>query len=251
LDPSSRSSCGTNPSTDLAGLTAVLTRALSLPSSAGVSPATQSQWRSMLGSLPALPLEDSRKVPGQKSVQPLYPGYTPKAHNSENTALYTVHPFRLFGAGKGGLATARATYVDRQFSCNVGWCQDVVDAAMLGLTQDASAMVRERAQATSQYRFSGFAQKYQDYSPSADHFGFMRTSMHYMLLSPLDDTSNGMLLFPAWPVLEWDVEFKLHAPLQTTVEAACTNGTLTRLVVTPPSRRQDFQVLNCANPLHL
>ena len=60
--------------------------------------------------------------------------------------------------------------------------------------------------------------------------------MHYMLLAPLDDAKQSMLLFPAWPT-EWDVRFKLHAPLNTVVEAACINGSLAKLVVDPPERR--------------
>ena len=36
-------------------------------------------------------------------------------------------------------------------------------------------------------RFEGFAGNFQDFAPSSDHFGFMRTAMHYMLVAPLDD----------------------------------------------------------------
>jgi hypothetical protein len=78
----------------------------------------------------------------------------------------------------------------------------------------------------------------QDYEPSADHFSFMRTAMHYMLLAPLDDARQRVLLFPAWPST-WDVSFKLHAPLRTVIEAACVNGSLVKLIVTPPERRAD------------
>ena len=50
----------------------------------------------------------------------------------------------------------------------VGWCQDVVDAAMLNLTDEAMALVIERAQQppAAGWRFGGFAQHYQDYEPS-------------------------------------------------------------------------------------
>ena len=30
-----------------------------------------------------------------------------------------------------------------------------------------------------------------------------------------------MLLFPTFPTGQWDVRFKMHAPLNTTVEASC------------------------------
>ena len=47
-----------------------------------------------------------------------------------------------------------------------------------------------------------------------------------------------ILLFPAWPK-EWDVEFKLHAPLNTTVEGVYRGGKLLELKVTPESRVAD------------
>merc|ERR1719240_805106 len=101
------------------------------------------------------------------------------------------------------------------------------------MTDEAAQLVAQRANSTSEFRFPGFAGHMQDYEPSLDHFSFMRTAMHYMLLSPLDDENQSVLLFPTWPTAKWDVHFKLHAPLNTTVEAACTKGVLTKLIVTP------------------
>jgi hypothetical protein len=47
-----------------------------------------------------------------------------------------------------------------------------------------------------------------------------------------------IFLFGAWP-RGWDADFVLHAERGTVVEAACENGTLTRLRVTPEARRRD------------
>ena len=60
-----------------------------------------------------------------------------------------------------------------------------------------------------------------------------------MLLAPLDDASQGMVVFPTWPSV-WDATFKLRAPLNTTVEASCVGGKLQYLHVTPTSRAPDF-----------
>ena len=46
-------------------------------------------------------------------------------------------------------------------------------------------------------------------------------------------------LLPAWPK-EWDVDFKLHAPQQTIVEAIVRNGKILSLKVTPQSREKDL-----------
>ena len=42
---------------------------------------------------------------------------------------------------KPNLTLAVNTYNARRFPCNDGWCQDILDAAMLGLTNDAKSMV--------------------------------------------------------------------------------------------------------------
>lgn len=68
--------------------------------------------------------------------------------NSENTELYPVHPFRLvhMGASSGAaLDVARNTYEFRPFPCNDGWCQDVLDAALLGLADEAHRQIVQRA----------------------------------------------------------------------------------------------------------
>jgi hypothetical protein len=48
-------------------------------------------------------------------------------------------------------------------------------------------------------------------------------------------TNEKVLLFPAWPK-EWDVEFRLRAPLNTTVEGVFRRGRIERLKVTPDAR---------------
>lgn len=48
-----------------------------------------------------------------------------------------------------------------------------------------------------------------------------------------------IVLFPAWP-LSWDVDIKLHAPNNNTVEVVLKDGEITRLKVTPESRRKDI-----------
>ena len=50
-------------------------------------------------------------------------------------------------------------------------------------------------------------------------------------------------LFPAWPK-EWDVEFKLHAPMKTTVEGVYRGGKLQTLKVTPAERQKDVTQLS-------
>jgi hypothetical protein len=43
----------------------------------------------------------------------------------------------------------------------------------------------------------------------------------------------------------WNVRVKIHAPLNTVIEASCQGGKLEYLIVTPPERKADITVLNC------
>jgi len=51
-----------------------------------------------------------------------------------------------------------------------------------------------------------------------------------------------ILLGPAWPA-EWDCEFKLHAPYQTTVEGRVAGGRVVVTRGTPPARQADLEIL--------
>ena len=55
--------------------------------------------------------------------------------------------------------------------------QDIIQAAMLNMTSEAASQLVGRASAPQAkgFRFPGFAAHYQDYEPSLDHYGFMRT----------------------------------------------------------------------------
>jgi hypothetical protein len=176
-----------------------------------------------------------------------------RQHNHENQAAYAIWPFRQFAVGKPELEVGVETYEHRPHPCNHNWCQDVADAAMLNLSTDAARQVVERAIALPMAsldgvsRFGGFSQHYEDYSPAVDHLSMMRIAVHEMLLGRLDDADQTITLFPSWPV-EWDVDFKLKGPLNTTVEAACVRGKLTKLVVMPPSRKAHVKVYNCRQP---
>ena len=59
-DPTSRSSCPANPSTDVGGLMAVLPRLLALPASATTA-AQHAAWTTMLAELPPMPVESASK----------------------------------------------------------------------------------------------------------------------------------------------------------------------------------------------
>ena len=55
----------------------------------------------------------------------------------------------------------------------------------------------------------------------------------------LQTNGEQIYLLPAWP-RDWDVDFKLLAPYQTTIEGSVRNGKLVDLAVTPEKRREDI-----------
>lgn len=246
-DPTSRTKCPTNPSTDISGLMAVLPRLIALPDEA-VTAEQRVQWTAHLELLPDLPVSRAQN-PSQSDTKlaAVENEAEFRRSNVENTQLYSVHPFRIFGTGKANLSLAQQTYHERPSPCNDGWCQDIIFAAMLNLTSEAAAQLSARAaaQPAAGFRFGGFAAHYQDYEPSLDHFAFMRTGLDYMLISPLDDAARTVLLFPSFPTSRFNVRFKMRAPVNTTIEASCQDGVLEYLIVTPPERKADVRVLNC------
>ena len=77
------------------------------------------------------------------------------------------------------------------------------------------------------------------------HYAWFRIALHEMLLGKLDDDNHTITVFPGWPVQTWDVSFKLHGAGNTTVEASCVGGQLTKMRVTPESRRANVVLYNC------
>ena len=62
-----------------------------------------------------------------------------------------------------------------------------------------------------------------------------------MLLQTYGNESRTLRVLPAWPE-DWDADFKLCAPFNTTVEGVVKGGELVELRVTPEERRGDVVI---------
>ena len=89
-----------------------------------------------------------------------------------------------------------------------------------------------------QARFPAFFGPGHDWLPDHNWGGSGMTGLQEMLLAPEPGGRGKIHLFPAWPK-EWDVDFKLHAPDRTVVEATLQGGVVTKLKVTPEARTRD------------
>ena len=238
-----RDACNHTP--DLAGLMCVLPRLLALPP-AFASAAQKSLWTKVLKDLPPLPLGTTAKgrLPpkgqgdpdGKRVILPAQKYGSP--NNEENPELYTVFPYRLYGVGKPDLGLARDTYAARLFPYAKCWGQDGMEAALLGLTDEARTAVAGEFSSYGNQRFPWFWSKNRDWIPDMDNGGAGMMTLQLMLMQC---DGKRIQLLPAWPD-DWTADFKLHAPGQTTVAGHVEHGKVTRLKVVPASRAKDVAI---------
>ena len=223
----------TNPMPELAGLHAVSQRLLELP--AGMTPENERAfWTQLRAKLPVLP---TREIDGQLALAPAE-SFDAKS-NIENPELYAVFPFRLVAFEKDNVAVGRVALEKRTDRGNMGWRQDDVFMAYLGLADEARAYVAGRAHNHDERsRFPAFWGPNYDWVPDQDHGGILLKTVQAMLLQT---DGKKIFLLPAWPA-DWDVHFKLHAPYRTVVEGEYRDGKLVNLSVTPESRRSDVVI---------
>ncbi len=235
-----------NPTPDVAGLISVLPRLLSLPPEL----ANQNQrelWAKVQRDLPPLPMgttakgklpPDGRGDPdGKRVILPAQKYDEPKNH--ENPELYAVFPYLLYGVGKPDLTLARDTFMARLYPFGKCWGQDGIEAALLGLTDEAKKSVVQEFTSYGNQRFSWFWSKNSDWIPDMDDGGAGMSALQLMLMQC---DGRRIQLLPAWPT-DWTADFKLHAPYQTIVEGHVEHGKVTGLKVTPANRAKDVVIV--------
>ncbi len=233
-----------NDACTISGLMALSKAVLDLP--ANVLTADQRAFREAFRkTLPPLPTRERR---GHNTLAPAESWKSASTwDNIELPELYPVFPFHIHGVGKPGLQLARDTW---EFSFdfprqkrNFCWYQSLIYTANLGLTEEAREFAlgkllwphHEKGGQSGMrypafYDTHGFCQR-----PDFDHGGSAMVGLQDMLMQAVDAK---ILLFPAWPK-DWDCEFKLHAPLNTTVEGVLKAGKLEKLTVSPETRAKD------------
>ncbi|ADY51061.1 hypothetical protein Pedsa_0479 [Pseudopedobacter saltans DSM 12145] len=225
-----------NASSTVAALHSILKRLIRLPEQY-VSSEQKSRWSAMLERIPAL---SYREVDGKTMISPAK--LWERINNTETPQLYPVYPWGIFGINRPGLDTAINTYkFDKdalKFRSHIGWKQDNIFAARLGLTEEAWRLTYAKLNDSGR-RFPAFWGPGFDWVPDHNWGGSGMIGLQEMLLQ---ENGDQLLLFPAWPK-DKDVSFKLHAPKQTIVEASWKNGKLEKLNIIPESRKKDVIVL--------
>lgn len=223
-----------NPLPEIIGIGTVAGKMLALPQSL-IKETQRQQWETLIKDLPEVP---SRIVNNETVLAPASK-FSNKA-NIENPELYAVFPYRAYGIGKPDIDLAKRTFAIRSHKENGGWQQNSIQAAYLGLSEDAKKMVAESfSRWDKNFRFPAFWGPNYDWTPDQDHGNVAMIALQRMLIQYENDK---VYLLPAWPK-EWDVKFKVHAPNNTTIEGVYENGKLLKMRTTP-SKKNQIHILN-------
>ncbi len=113
--------------------------------------------------------------------------------------------------------------------------------AYLGLADLARSHVVARSRLKHEAsRFPVFWGLRNSWVPDQDHGSILLAAVQAMLLQT---EGRKIFLAPAWPK-DWDCNFKLHAPFETTLEGRIVDGSIQELKVTPEWRRKDVIISN-------
>jgi hypothetical protein len=234
-----------NPIEVVAGLRRICDALTKLPS-ALISPEEQTYFGDLLAILPELPKGESN---GKPILLPAA-AYDKEFNLWELPELYAAWPYRLQCVTRPGTAQIaqntwdllpkhRAEKVSRDFS----WMPVAVNMAVLGDTKEAARRIVDKlGNFNPQARFPAFFGPGHDWVPDHNWGGSGMVGLQEMLMAADPYGDGKIYLLQAWPK-EWDVNFKLHAPQQTIIEASVKDGKVVSLKVTPESRRKDV-VLN-------
>jgi hypothetical protein len=231
----------TNPIEVVSGLTRITAALIALPE---INSETRKTLQRIQSSLPALPtgIRDGKES--------LLPAVTwEKEYNVwEPIEMYAYWPYRMVGITKPStislarntwltIPAARAKFCKQDYS----WMANVINMAALGWTDSAKQRVIYKMSNLSapQARFPAFFGPGHDWLPDHNWGGSGTVGVQEMLMAADPYGDGKIYLLPAWPK-EWDVDFKLHAPQQTIVEAIVRNGKILSLKVTPQSREKDL-----------
>jgi Domain of unknown function (DUF5703) len=222
-----------NSTSTIAALITVTSRMLELPANY-LSDGSRTYLTGLLTRMPPISFSEFN---GKKTIAPAKSWE--RINNSESSQLYPVFPWGMYGVGKPGLDIAINTFLldtnVLKFKSHIGWKQDNIFAARLGLTDEASRLCLLKLR-NSGRRFPAFWGPGFDWTPDHNWGGAGMIGLQEMLMQVQDEK---IYLFPAWPK-NWNVHFKLHAAYQTTVEVIFKNGKLEKLDVIPAERKKDI-----------
>jgi len=184
------------------------------------------------------------------------PEWIHESPNMDFPQMYICFPFSAVSLGRSDMELVKNTWelgpvkatVQHQNQC---WYQSAINFARMGETARASDLTLQKLNHPG-LRFPAFYYTTYLYGksgsfchpPDTDHGGVAMTALQEMIMQT---DGKRILLGPAWSA-EWNCNFKLHAPDQTTVEGHVADGKVVVDQMTPESRRKDLEIfpLKCS-----
>lgn len=221
-----------NPMPEIVGIRAVAEKMLALPPLL-TTETQRRQWGKLINDLPEVP----KRIVNNETVLVPAVEYSNKA-NTENPELYAIFPYRTYGIGKPDIEMAKRTFAIRTHKENGGWQQNSIQAAYLGLTDEAKRMIVESFSTWDKnFRFPAFWGPNYDWTPDQSHGNVAMIALQRMIVQYENDK---VYLFPSWPK-EWNVRFKINAPNNTIIEGIYENGQLVKMNASPLNRVKIIQ----------
>jgi hypothetical protein len=224
-----------NPTDLISGLRACLKSILTLDEKY-LSSEKKEYYRVFLNTIPDYSFEE---VDGMKIIKPAESWLMES--NQELPQFYPLFPFNQFKLGDDEIQLFKNAYqVAPAFRKGtiMSWHQDGIQFARMGMAGEAADYNTRKLQ-DSERRYPTFWGPGHDWVPDHNWGGSGMIGLQEMLMQTAGDT---IVLFPAWPK-EWDVDFKLHAPGNTTVEVTYRNGKMEQMIVIPKEREKDVVIL--------
>jgi len=126
------------------------------------------------------------------------------------------------------LNTYRCDSIALKNRTHIGWKQDNIWAACLGLTDDAYQLTMQKL-ADGPYRFPAFWGPGYDWMPDHNWGGSAVIGLEEMLLQE-DPNTGELIILPAWPK-NHDIHFKLYASGGRIVEVTQKDGQITQKII--------------------
>ena len=236
----------TNNTDVVAGLTALTRELLALPPTE-LSPAKRAYLEGFQKRLPEFPIKEKNGrryyAAAESWEKVMFNG------NMDFPQMYVCFPFSILSLGRSDMALAKNTWelspikdsIQHQNQC---WYQTAINLARMGMTPKAATATLEKLLHPGA-RFPTFYRTYYSngkndfcHLPDTDHGGTAMLALQEMLMQT---DGRRILLGPAWPA-EWNANFNLCAPYQTTVEGRVEGGKVIVDKVTPEARRKDLEI---------
>ena len=235
--PGEHSPNSTDASDAVAGLQAVVETSLELPKEV-LPDSIRSYFKKVKERIPPLELYKYKAADGQFHTLLRESKEDIEWHSGFMPSLYAIFPYRLVTSESEEFPYALNVWKFKMSEENkknyASWRPGVFMGANLLLKEYTKEQILKKL-GSSGRRYPTFWGPGHDWVPDHNWGGSGMIGLQDMLLQ---EKGGKIHLFPAWPK-EWDVQFKLHASGNTTVEGELKNGQIYGLKVTPQKRQKD------------